>query len=270
MMVLAAATICFDAFDDTDFIHSFANLPACGYHHVEFNAWFPQNLTRAKARDLKRRCEQTGLTPAVLHGSGFGANDANSVTKDIAHKLRLLDMACEIGCRRICCTGSRRGSDGGLSHIDAVLEAILPTAEELDVLVCLENHAGNNLEFIEDYRTLLQHHNSPMLGICLDDGHFDASDVDMHALIDTLGNRINHVHVKENRGKGHVDFCRFGEGTTDHAGILQHLARIGYNGYVTVEISPTPQRPTTQADMRHANHVVQQMIDRAMADTKGV
>lgn len=260
MMHVAAATICFDAFEDTDFIYSFSNLAACGYRYVEFNAWFPQNLTFTKARDLKRRCEQTGLVPAVLHGNGFGATDRNSLSKDIAHKLRMLEMAQEIGCRRICCTGSKRGTDGGLLHIIRVLQEIMPAAKELDILVCLENHADNNLESIADYETILDAVDCPMLGICLDDGHFDASGVDMAQLIDRLGSKINHVHVKENKGVGKVDFVRFGEGTTNHAGVLSQLYRKGYDGFVTIEISPKPERPTTREDMIHAREVITTMI----------
>ncbi len=260
MIQVAAATICFDAFDDTDFIHSFNNLSACGYRYVEFNAWFPANMTFSKARDLKRRCEQTGLVPAVLHGNGFGAIDRNSLSKDIAHKLRMLEMAREIGCRRICCTGSKRGTDGGLPHIIRVLQEIIPAAEELDILICLENHADNNLETIADYETILDAIDSPMLGICLDDGHFDASGVNMTQLIDRLGTKINHIHVKENNGVGKVDFVRFGEGTTDHKGVLSQLEGIGYDGFVTIEISPKPERPTTRKDMIHARKVIMDMI----------
>ncbi len=267
MMQLAAATICFDAFDDTNFVHSFENLPACGYRYVEFNAWFPQNLTFSKARDLKRRCEKSGLVPAVLHGNGLGGVDRNDLSRDIAHKLRMLEVAVEIGCRRICFTGSNRGTNGGLPHIIEVLENITPAAEELDVLICLENHANNNLETIEDYQHIFDAVDSPMLGICLDDGHFDASDVDMNDLLNRLGHQVNHVHVKENRTRGKVDFVRFGEGTTDHAGILAHLNAIGFEGFATVEISPAPGRPTTRADMTHAREVISRMSGFATSIT---
>lgn len=256
MIQVAGATICFDAFSDTDFVHTFQNLPSTGIRYIEFNAWFPGNLTPQKLRDIKLRCERTGLSPAVLHGSGFGGD----LTKDVCHKLRMIDAAKALGIRRISATGAKRGTEGGLGHIISVLKEIAPYAEEEDVLICLENHAGNNLEFIEDYEEILAAVPSSHVGVCLDDGHFDASDVDLGLLIDRLGPKINHIHVKENRGKGKVDFVCFGEGNTDHETVIRRLAAIGYEGFVTIEISPRKERPTTVEDMSHANTVINDII----------
>ena len=261
MIQVAGATICFDGFEDTDFIHTFDKLPQTGIRFIEFNAWFPKNLTAAKLRDIKLRCERTGLVPAVLHGSGFGG----SLTKDVCHKLRMIDAANALGIRRISATGAGRGTEGGLAHIIAVLKEIAPYAQENDTLICLENHAGNNLEFIDDYQAIFDAVDSPSLGVCLDDGHFDASAVDMNALIDRFGLKINHIHVKENKGKGAVNFVCFGEGETDHENVIRRMAGLGYQGFVTIEISPRKERPTTVDDMRHANAVISAIIKEATA-----
>ncbi len=69
----------------------------------------------------------------------------------MAHKLRFLDAALEVGCRRVSFTGAGRGKEGGLEAIITVLQEVAPAAEEKDVLICLENHAGANLENIDDY-----------------------------------------------------------------------------------------------------------------------
>lgn len=256
MIQIAGATICFDGFDDTDFIHTFELLPKTGIRYIEFNAWFPKNLTPGKLRDMKRRCELTGLVPAVLHGSSFGGH----VTVDVCHKLRMIEAANMLGARRISATGSARGSEGGLEHIIRVLKEIMPYAEETDTLVCLENHAGNNLEFIEDYERIFDAVDSDHLGACLDDGHFDASNVDMDLLIDRVGGKVNHIHVKENRGRGAVDFVCFGEGDTDHRNVITRLAGIGYKGFVTIEISPRRERPTTVEDMVRAHGEIDKIV----------
>src|SRR5690606_16241639 len=93
---------------------------------------------------------------------------------------------------------------------------------------------------------------SPSVGICLDTGHFDASAVDMDLLIDRFGLRINHIHLKENRSVGRADFVRFGEGTTNMHHVVDRMLAIGYDGFLTVELSPQADTSTIPADIRKA------------------
>ena len=147
-------------------------------------------------------------------------------------------------------SGDGRADDYGRTII-RVLEKIAPVAEEMDVLICLENHAKNNLENIDDYAAIMKAIDSPFVGICIDTGHFDAAGVDMKKLIEQLGPRVNHIHLKENRGFGTQLFTKFGEGTTDNAGIVELMKARGYSGYVNIEISPNseglgPEGPTDE------------------------
>jgi sugar phosphate isomerase/epimerase len=255
MIGLACATISCDGFDDNDFRNSFRIMPDVGFKYIEFNAWYPSAITPSKMRDLKERCAKHKITPACLHGMGFGADNARDLSKDVAHKLRFIDAALEVGCRRISFTGAGRGKAGGLDAIITVLQEIAPVAEEKDVLVCLENHADNNLETIEDYTRIFEVIESPNVGICLDSGHFDASAVDMDALIDRFGLRINHIHVKENKGFGRKEFVRFGQGTTDNFHVIDRMLALGYQGFITVELSPQADTSTIPEDLRLAKQL---------------
>lgn len=252
MIGLACATISCDGFEDNDFRNSFLQMPAAGYRYIEFNAWYPSAITLAKMRELKQRCAAHGLTPACLHGVSFGAENARDLSKDVAHKMHFVDAALEVGCRRISFTGAARGAQGGLSAIITVLREVAPYAEEKGVLICLENHAQNNLETIEDYAAIFDVIHSPNVGICLDTGHFDASAVDMDALIDRFQLRINHIHLKENNGVGRTEFVRFGQGTTDMFHVVDRMLALGYKGYLTVELSPQADTSTIPTDIKHA------------------
>lgn len=262
MVRIAAATICLEGFEDTDFKNTFDLLPKTGIKFIEFNAWYPQNLTAMKLREIKRRCESADLFPAVLHGQRFGGN----LTKDICHKLHLIDAANMLGIRRICMTGEKRGTEGGLEHIIALLKEVVPYAEEKDTLICLENHANNNLEFIEDYEQIFKEIDSSYLGVCLDDGHLDAAGVDIDEFIDRLGDKINHIHMKDNKGKGTMNFVKFGEGDTDHKNIVKRMFERGYEGYITIEISPRKDCPTTYEDLTHAKNEIEKMIKECEND----
>ena len=202
MIKLACATLSCDGFGDTDFEASFRMLPEIGFKYVEFNCWYPRTITPEKMRDLKARCEARNLLPASIHGSSFGGDDPHALSKDTAHKIRLIEAACELGVTRIGATGSARGTQGGLDAIITVLKEIAPVAEEYGVEIGLENHEGNNLENIADYERIFDVIDSDNVGIWLDTGHFDAAGVDMDDLIDRLHSRVNHIHVKDNQVKG--------------------------------------------------------------------
>jgi sugar phosphate isomerase/epimerase len=252
MIGLACATISCDGFDDNDFRESFRIMPDVGFRYIEFNAWYPSAITPAKMRDLKQRCADRKILPACMHGMGFGAANPRELSKDVAHKLRIIDAALEVGCRRVSFTGAGRGKEGGLDAIITVLREVAPVAEEKNVLICLENHAGNNLENIDDYSHIFEAIDSSHVGICLDTGHFDAAAVDMDALIDRFQLKINHIHVKENKGFGRKEFVRFGQGDTDNFYLIDRMLALGYQGFITVELSPQEDRSTIPADLRLA------------------
>jgi sugar phosphate isomerase/epimerase len=258
MIGLACATISCDGFEDNDFRESFRIMPEVGYRYIEFNAWYPSAVTPAKMRELKQRCAERNILPACIHGMGFGASNPRELSKDVAHKLRFLDAALEVGCRRVSFTGAGRGKEGGLEAIITVLQEVAPAAEEKDVLICLENHAGANLENIDDYARIFDVIDSSHVGICLDTGHFDAAGVDMDALIDRFKLRINHIHLKENNGFGRKEFVRFGQGTTDNHHVVDRMLALGYEGFLTVELSPQEDTSTIAEDIALAKRMFAQ------------
>lgn len=233
---LAIATICVDGFGDHRHEPSFRVIPDLGFKNVEFNLWYPRTLTPRYIDGIKERCEKTGLNPISVQGTGFGGEGRNGVNKDLSHKMVLLDHCERLGCRIVKCTGSRRGTQGGLKSIIEVLRELAPIAEEKGLLVVLENHANNVLEGIGDYEEIFSAIDSPNVGMCLDTGHFEGVSVDLIEVIDRFHERILHVDLKDckERGKGH-DTVPFGDGVTDFDKFLAHLMGKDYQGYLVVE-----------------------------------
>jgi sugar phosphate isomerase/epimerase len=238
MIKLSCATLSFDGFGDEDFVKTFLDCNKAGYEHLEFNLWYPATLMPPKIADLKERCKEINVSPGSIHVSSFGGEGSVGITKDLCHKVRAVDAALELGCHMISATGSGRGTLGGREEIIAVLKELAPYAQSKGVKISLENHQGNNLETIEDYQIILDAIPHDNVGVCMDTGHFDASGVSMDELIASLGDRINHIHLKENRGFGEKAFVRFGEGTTENSRIVEKMLDREYSGYLVIEVSP--------------------------------
>lgn len=237
MIGLACSSLSCDGFVDIHFQRVFEIAHQIGFKYIEFNCWHPSDLTPQSTRRIKQRCQEIGLAPIAVYGSSFGADSAFGVSKDVGHKLRMIEAALELGCRRIVATGAARGQAGGLEEIITVLEQIVPLAEETDVMICLENHARNNLETIADYERVFEAITSPNVGLCVDTGHFDAAGVSLDEVVDRLADKINHIHVKEAAEMGETRFVRFGQGITENNRIIERILSHGYEGYISVELA---------------------------------
>ncbi len=237
MIGLACSTLSCDGFVDNHFDRTFEVAPQVGFKYVEFNCWFPSDLTPQGIQRARARCQATGLQPAAVYGSGFGAASSFDLGKDVGHKLRMIEAAIELGCRRIVATGAARGQAGGLDEIVTVLEQIAPVAEKNGVLICLENHANNNLETIEDYERIFATVPSPNVGLCIDTGHFSGSGIALDEVVARLGDRVNHIHVKEAAAMGVPRFVPFGQGITDNNRLIELMIERGYSGFVSVELA---------------------------------
>jgi len=249
-VALAIATITCDGFGDRNFEKAFEIIPQLPFKNVEFNCWYGRNLTPSGIHSIQQRCYQHGLTPICVQGSSFGAD--GNIIKDVTHKLWNMQAAKQLGCRRVKFTGSGRGKSGGLEAIIDVLKEITPAAEEMDVLILVENHANNNLEFMEDYERIFEVIDSSHVGMCMDNAHFNGSNVDLMEVVDKFHEKILHIDLKDTEKMGVHNVVNFGEGVTDNDAVIQKMLEYGYEGYLLVEMAPPRNEATLVEDLTRA------------------
>jgi len=247
---LAIATITCDGFGDEDFRYAFDIIPQLPIKNVEFNCWYARNLTPAGIKSIRDRCKQHGLRPVCVQGSSFGAG--GNIVKDVAHKLWNLEVARQLGCKRVKFTGAGRGSEGGPDAVIQIVKELAPAAEEMGMLLLLENHAKNNLETIADYDRIFSAIPSPNVGMCMDNAHFNGSNVDLFEVVDRFHSRILHIDLKDTERLGIHKVVRYGQGVTDNAGVVERMLAHGYTGYLLIEMAPPQDRTTLLADLRDA------------------
>ncbi|TDE89550.1 sugar phosphate isomerase/epimerase [Occultella glacieicola] len=249
---VSVATICFDGFGDENFEPTFAHAPALGIREIEFNTWYPRNLTPAGLDSVRQRSERAGLRPATLQVSPFAPGpDSADLTRESSRWLWLLEAAERLGVGVIKATGSARGTHGGLDAVIDLLRVIAPIAAERGLTIAVENHANNVLEHPEDYDELFAAIGTPAVGMCLDTGHFAASGHDPVAVAGRFADRLVHLDLKDCAGMvdGAPQFVRFGHGTVDFDATLATAVSNGYTGYLVIEL-PLIDRATMAADLR--------------------
>ncbi len=248
---LAIATITCDGFGDENFDKAFELIPKLPYRNVEFNCWYGRNLTPEGIRNIKSRCKQHKLTPVCVQGSSFGAS--GNIIKDVTHKLWNMEAARQLGCKRVKFTGAGRGSEGGLDAVIAVLKEIAPAAEEMDMLILVENHANNNLENIEDYDKVFSAIPSPNVGMCMDNAHFDGANVDLLEVVNRFHSRILHIDLKETERKGVHKVVPFGQGVTNNVAVIEKMLGHGYTGYLLIEMVLNQNKEVIEQELRKAH-----------------
>ena len=126
------------------------------------------------------------------------------------------------------------------SMVYQAFDKLVPLAEKLDLSLAVEGVFGHVSRDYYTARELIQHYNSPHLGVNFDPSHGHLLGNDIPWAIRSWGEQIKHVHLKDAVGKPgmpDVDFLfpLLGEGQVPWPEFFRALADIEYKGFYTVE-----------------------------------
>lgn len=121
-------------------------------------------------------------------------------------------------------------------------------AAKQDVILTVHHHVGTMVETLDEILTMVRQIGSDSLGICFDCAHFLLCNDDLKQGIEKMSKWIKYVHLKDlvrnradvdiklNLGNVGKEFIDLGEGILDFRSITRNLHKIGYDGWLTVEI----------------------------------
>ncbi len=115
------------------------------------------------------------------------------------------------------------------------IREILPLAEELEIVIAVENVWNNFLLSPLEFAQYVDEFESPWLQAYFDVGNVVAFGWPQD-WIRTLGERIAKIHYKDFT-RSTRDWENLGEGDVDWLEVRQALEEVGYNDYVTSELS---------------------------------
>ncbi|MFP4057583.1 MAG: sugar phosphate isomerase/epimerase family protein [Candidatus Brocadiia bacterium] len=206
---------------------------ALGYRRFEaFTSWC------ASALDIHAD-PRPYLALAAEHGFAYSAIHCPPLGDDLDASLPEAVQACRfgalLGCR--CAIVKARSQADFLAGLPPLLDAV----EGLAITPVLQNHKGTAITTLDDYRAVLDGVADPRLFATLEVGHFHAVGVPWHEGYEALGERIRHVHVKDQVGAQSVPF---GTGEIDLPGLFARLVEDGYRGDVVVEMEVADKENT--------------------------
>lgn len=235
-----------------------------GYDGIEFGldetGVVSLESTDDDIREIKRIAEGEGIeTPSLASGLywTYPITSSDKETREKAKSIvrRQLEIAAILGADTILVVPGLVGADfipgGEVMEYDVAydlsLEAFIELkdyAEETGVNIGLENVWNKFLLSPLEMRDFVDKIDSSHVGVYFDVGNVVYSGYPEH-WIKILGSRIKKVHVKDfRRSVGNINgFVDLLSGDVDYPVVMKELEKIGYDDYLTAEMTPYRDYP---------------------------
>jgi sugar phosphate isomerase/epimerase len=236
-------------------------------------------VAAALAKHRMRCVIETGarflLDPRTKH-------EPTLVTKDAAARARRIDFLCravEIAARlKADCVSLWSGvvRDGAgapavLARLTEGLARVLESADQHDIVLAFEPEPGMFVDRIDRYADLLDalsasRVDAGRLRLTIDIGHLHCQgETPIVEKILAWRERLANVHIEDMR-EGVHDHLAFGQGEINFPPVIAALAKIGYAGLVSVELSRHSHEGPSAA--RQAYNFLRPLFDAAVDDSE--
>jgi sugar phosphate isomerase/epimerase len=178
--------------------------------------------------------------------------DVNYRNIRIDHTKRALTLAKELGSP--CITTEPGGPvepgaswQAALKLFVEMLKPVIEHAEKENVLLLIEPEPGLLIETADQFVELMQHLDSPAVGLNFDIGHFYCVKDDPATTVPRLARYTRHYHLEDIAATRVHHHLVPGEGAIDFAATLAAIKATGYAGWITVELYPYVDDPDPAA-----------------------
>ncbi len=242
-------------------------IAAAGYDGVEILAdvphWYAFSVSEGDVRSLKALLGELQLSVASLNANtaagyygrmfweplfepSLGNPDPEARAWRIDYIKRCIDLARELECDTVSVTSGRMvpgmPPEEGRKVLRQSLEELLDYAQGTGVRLAMEYEPGLLVERGEEVAALIREIGASHFGANMDFGHSRVLGENPWTVIMDLGAHIFHVHLEDIREGKHYHRIP-GDGDVNFPLILRGLRRIGYRGFLTVELYTYPHEP---------------------------
>ncbi len=137
-----------------------------------------------------------------------------------------------------------------LDYVDVIRRCCV-ICEDAGVKYALEPHPHRYMANAAGMLRLIEHVQSPALGMNLDPSHLFPVGELPNAVVYQLGQRILHCHFSDNDGLTNVHW-RPGKGKIDWEALMRALKEVGFDGVISIELEDVPGVSRGRAAMHGA------------------
>lgn len=253
------------------FAHAVQRLAAIGYQGVEIMADVP-HAWPAFLLEEQKQAIRDALTQNRLAISNINAFMMHAIADErqlywypswiepdphyrkvrINHTRRALTLARELGAACITTEPGGPVEKGGswAKALELFVEGLKPVAEHAEregVLLLVEPEPGLLIETADQFLELMDHVDSPAIGLNFDIGHSYCVGDDPATVIPKLAPYIRHFHLEDIAATRVHHHLVPGEGAIDFAAVLRNIQAINYQGWITIELYPYVDDPDQAA-----------------------
>lgn len=250
-------------YSELPFEERFAQAKRDGFDAVEFyDGWEDKDIPRVKELLKENGLELSTMSGDTPPGELLSMCDPAQKERYISYVTEAIQVAKELGCKTLMIHAAAISSEppyeatpltrnySATTKICAMfdcLKTLAPIAEEAGVTLALEaiSEATHSGYFLQDTKTsvdITQAVNSPNIKILFDAYHMALQGESLCEQLINYHPAIGHIHLGDAPG-GHEP----GTGKVDYKNLLQHLASLPYDRYISFELSPiyTSQKAVT-------------------------
>jgi len=254
---------------EDDVFLSFREAREVGYRNVESFIHYFLDYYDEKADRLRQKMDELGVRfVTISNGSPMETRfeDPARHPKVIEDHLRLIRFIKRLGCDHLKINlGARRPTgttDEDLKQIAKALGEIGRRSADEGIKFAVHAHMWSQFENRHEIDYVLEQTDPKQVYFVLDTGHITLAGIDPVELTRQLGHRIVEFHLKDTRpehrggAKARLErpdvmkdppFFPLGHGGVDFPAIKAHLDRIGWQGWLTVELDSSPFRPPKES-----------------------
>jgi sugar phosphate isomerase/epimerase len=246
-----------NAFKRTSLEEAIGSIASCGYSGVEIMAdiphAYPPHTPPERIASVKSQLRTLRLGISNINAfTLFAIGDTYRPTwidpdpalrkQRISHTAACIDMASELGARTISLQPGGpvvgQPADSALDMYAQGITELLPQAQRRGIILTVEPEPGLLIETSQQCREFIARIDHPHLRMNADLGHFFCVGEDPAAVIESCADIIAHVHVEDIAANRVHQHLIPGQGAMDFDSIFAALAKVGYQGWITVELYP--------------------------------
>ena len=197
----------------------------------------PMGTLPKHIREQKAMLKEAGVTLLAYGVLGFDANETKA--------RQAFDFAKAMGIQALSANPKKD---------EATFDLLDKLVKEYEIAIAIHNHGpGAMYDKISDVEEMVKGRH-PLIGACVDTGHYIRSDEDAVQAISRLGKRVFGVHLKdvktiEKDGKRSKKFTILGQGDLDVPGCLVALRKLDYKHSLSLEYEENPKNPLSDLNV---------------------